>query len=116
MLLTQAQELSEVLKQVRDLRTLVERALAGGYPPDCKLVMVRETLDKWFQATGRYPPFLDVGINVFMEIYDGHVRYRQPIHIAQMAEQRMAIQFVATQLVLRWEVINPNFIGVPRDI
>jgi hypothetical protein len=33
-----------------------------------------------------------------------------------MAEQRFAIQFIATQLVVRWEVPDLNFIGRPRDI
>ena len=39
----------------------------------------------WIRATGKFPEFWDVGISVFLEIYDWHIRERQPIQISRIA-------------------------------
>ncbi len=40
---------------------------------------------------------------MFFDVYDWHVRMQQQIQISRLADQRMAIQFMFTQLILRWE-------------
>jgi hypothetical protein len=112
----QVQELDALLKEVMGMRDRVQRGLDKQDAADSSIGRLRAGMDTHLQALGRYPSFIDVGITVFMDVYDWHVRHRQPIHIARMAEQRFAIQFIATQLVVRWEVPDLNFIGRPRDI
>jgi hypothetical protein len=109
-------ELTTIHNMVLGIRDRLERGLEGYDAGDSSIGKLRNDMYQHLQGLGRYPSFIDVGINVFMDVYDWHVRHRQPIRIAQMAEQRMAIQFIATQLVLRWEIPDLNFIGRPRDI
>lgn len=51
---------------------------------------------------------------MFHDVYDWHVRQQQQIQITRIAEQRLAIQFMFTQLVLRWEN-GSNYVGTPFD-
>ena len=51
---------------------------------------------------------------MFYDVYGWHVRNQQQINISRIGEQRMAIQFMFTQLVLRIEN-ESNYIGTPYD-
>ena len=77
--------------------------LRGNTMSNGSLGVIKQRLELWVKTTGRFPEFWEVGISVFMEIYDWHIRERQPIQITRVAEQRMAIQWMFTQYVLRWE-------------
>ena len=63
-------------------------------------------------VSGKFPEYCDIGLDVFFDVYDWHVRHQQQIQISRIADQRMAIQFMFTQLILRWENAE-NYIG-PR--
>ena len=54
------------------------------------------------------------GVSIFFDVYDWHVRRQQQIQIARIADQRMAIQFMFTQLVLRWENAE-SYVGTAYD-
>ena len=45
-----------------------------------------------------------------MDVYDWHVRHQQPIQLTRITDQRMAIRFMFTQLILRHEQ-DPAFVG-----
>ncbi len=75
---------------------------------------LRRTFDTHLRGNGRFPAFCDIGIGVFYEIYDWHVRNRQEIVVARQPDNRYAIQFMFTTLVLRYEN-DPSFIGIPYD-
>jgi hypothetical protein len=66
------------------------------------------------RSAGKFPDFLEIGVDVFYQVYDWHVRHNQQIQITRVAEQRFAIQWMFTQLILRWEQ-DPKYIGVPFD-
>ena len=75
---------------------------------------VRSTIEKWTRASGKFPEYCEVGITVFYDVYDWHVRQQQQVQITRVAEQRIMILFMFTQLLVRWES-DPNFIGLPYD-
>lgn len=105
--------LSAINKTLLDLRASLERTmmpdLSQGLISD-----VRVALNTHLKSTGRFPEFLEVGTSVFYAVYDWHVKHMQPIQIIRLAENRMAIQFMFTQLVLRWENVD-RYIGTPYD-
>ena len=94
--------LDEIKASIESLRTNTMNHGALG--------QIKQRLETWVKVTGRFPEYWDVGISVFMEIYDWHVRQQQPIQITRVAEQRMAIQWMFTQYVLRWEN-DPGYIA-----
>jgi hypothetical protein len=57
---------------------------------------------------------MEIGVDVFYEVYDWHVRHQQQIQITRIAEQRFAIQWMFTQLILRYEQ-DPKYLGIPFD-
>jgi hypothetical protein len=69
---------------------------------------------KFADSAAEFPGYCDVGTEYFRTIYDWHVRHRQPIVITRDAENRMMIQFMFTQLVLRPEM-EEYYCGQPYD-
>jgi hypothetical protein len=111
---TQSRGLPEIASELDRLRRTLDRGLIGPGMGGGAVDTVRAVLDKHFRANGRWPGFLDICTNPFFDVYDWHVRNRLPIQMI-MDEQRVAIQFMFTQLVVRWENPNADYIGIPYD-
>ena len=88
---------------------LIGPNLANGFLSD-----IRSRYTTHIRSAGKFPDFLEIGVDVFYAVYDWHVRHNQQIQITRVAEQRFAIQWMFTQLILRWEQ-DPRYIGVPFD-
>jgi len=79
-----------------------------------ELEPIRHHQKTFLRAFGKYPDFLEVGIDVWQDVYDWHIRYNQPMTIARDAQGRMTIMVMTTMVVLRPD-LTPNFIGLPYD-
>ena len=99
-----------VVESLDEIKASMDAGLRGNTMSYGSLGVIKGKLETWVRTTGRFPEYWDVGISVFMDIYDWHIRQRQEIKISRIAEQRMAIQWVFTQYVLRWEN-EPGYIG-----
>jgi hypothetical protein len=66
----------------------------------------------FLRAEGRFPDFIDVGIDVWMGVYDWHVKHGLPAPVGRDANNRYTITLLATTLVLRPDMV-PNLIGTP---
>jgi hypothetical protein len=88
---------------------LLTSSLAHGFVPK-----LRENMEQFLRANNKFPDFIDVGAAVFFDIYDWHVKNRQQLTVARVADGRYAMQFMFSSLVLRPEQ-DRNFIGVPTD-
>ena len=75
---------------------------------------IRSRFTVHLRAAGKFPDFLEVGTDPFYSVYDWHIRYQQPIQITRISEQRFAIQWMFTQLILRYEQ-DRGYIGTPFD-
>ena len=102
--------LNRVVESLDEIKASLDAGLRGNTMSYGSLGQIKGKLETWVRTTGRFPEFWDVGISVFLEIYDWHIREKQPIQISRIGEQRMAIQWLFTQYVLRWEN-DPNYIG-----
>jgi hypothetical protein len=94
--------LNKIVDSLDDIKSSID-ALHSNSMNQGALGVIKGKLEIWLKATGKFPDYWDVGASVWLEIYDWHVRNQQPIQISRIAEQRMAIQWVFTQYVLRWE-------------
>ena len=52
-------------------------------------------------ATRKYPDFLEIGLDVWDNIWDWHVVYQQPLNVTRVADGRYAMSFMFTTLLLR---------------
>ena len=113
-----AQTMKEALKGVEEsideLKASLEKCLAGNSMSYSGVGAVRAKIQEYTRTTGRFPEYCDIGLDIFYDVYDWHVRQQQQIQISRIADQRMAIQFMFTQLVLRWEN-PPGYVGTPFD-
>ena len=75
---------------------------------------IRGRFTTHLRAAGKFPEYMEIGIEPFYEVYDWHVRHQQQIQITRIAEQRFAIQWMFTQLILRYEQ-DPKHLGIPFD-
>ena len=115
---SEVQTLREGLKNLDDtlkgLKESIDQGLRGNSMNFGNVGAVRDKIEKYTKTAGKFPEYCEVGLSVFYDVYDWHVRQQQQINISRIAEQRMAIQFMFTQLILRWETEN-NYIGTPGD-
>jgi hypothetical protein len=108
------QGLRDIRDSLNDVRTALDRGLVQPGIAHGHVGRVRDALTVFLRGAGRFPEFCDIGANVFYDVYDWHIKYAQPIQLSRTADNRLAIQFMFTQLILRWEN-EPNFVGVPYE-
>ena len=108
------QGLGGIDSSIDEFKGTVEQGLRGNSMNYGGVASVKNELQRYLKQSGRFPEYLDIGVSIFFDIYDWHVRHQQQIQIARMADQRMSIQFMFTQLVLRWENTE-NYIGQAYD-
>lgn len=94
-----------------ELRTMNRGAFTGDFPAGAKL---REAMVPFLRAQQKYPDFVDVGYDVFHQVYDWHVRNHLEMSVGRGADGRYGIVFQFTRVMLRTDV-TPDFIGVPYD-
>ena len=88
---------------------LIGPGLNAGFISD-----IRDRLTIHLRSSGKFPDFMEIGTDPFYDVYDWHVRNGQQIQIIRLSDQRFAIQFMFTQLVVRWEQ-DRRFLGQPYD-
>jgi hypothetical protein len=98
--------------KVADLKTSLEQGLRGNSMNYGHVGSVKDKISRFARLSGKFPDYCDIGLDVFYDVYDWHVRQNQQINIARMSDQRIAILFMFTQLILRWEN-DTNYIGTP---
>src|SRR5262245_60268367 len=97
---------------LRSLRSATDEGLRGNSMNYGGVGSVSDKIKRFARLSGKFPDFCDIGLDIFYDVYDWHVRQQQQINIVRLSDQRIAIQFMFTQLILRWEN-EPNYVGTP---
>lgn len=101
--------LEEIGSAIRDLRKSYD-----AQQDFHEIAAVRLRITDYLRSQMKYPDFLDIGTEVWNAAYDWHVRNVQPIVMNRDPQGRYTLQFIATTLVLRPDLV-PNYIGTPYD-
>ena len=107
-------ELTRIQNEIGNLRGTLDRALVGPTLSTGFIADIRERFTTHLRSTGKFPDLMEIGTAVFYDVYDWHVRHQQQIQIQRISEQRFAIQFMFTQLIVRWEQ-DQRYLGQPYD-
>jgi hypothetical protein len=102
-----ARAVSDVEQVLRDAH--LTSSLSHGFVEG-----LRKEMTQFFRGNFKFPEFIDIGLGVFMDIYDWHVKNRQQLVVTRGIDGRYNMQFMFTTLVLRGEQ-DPKYIGVPYD-
>ena len=111
-----ADELARLRRQNELLVAEVRQANSGCFTGTCDAVTrVREAATLFLRASQKYPDQIDVAPDVFTDVYDWHVRNRQPLTLGRLADGRYTLLFMFTTLVLRPDA-TAGFISAPYDV
>jgi hypothetical protein len=102
----QAQELVDGLKNV-------SRAIDSAHS-FTEIAEVRLRQVSFLRAEGKFPDFIDVGVDVWMSVHDWHVKHGLPMTLGRDGNSRYTILLLATTLVLRPDFV-PTHIGTPYE-
>jgi hypothetical protein len=101
---------------IQQLRETVERQFNDVYTSKWSGVsQVRQQQRTWMTATHKYPEFIEVGLDVWDNVYDWHVVFQQPLNVTRLGDGRYAMAFMFTTLLLRPEVA-PHYVSYPFDV
>jgi hypothetical protein len=75
---------------------------------------VRAQIKTFLRQAGKYPDYIEVGTDIWHQVYDWHVRYQQPLQITRTSEGRYAILLYSTQVIMRTE-LAASYIGQAYD-
>lgn len=100
--------------KLEELQNSLDQGLRGNSMNFGNIGVVKSRIEQYAKTSGKFPEYCEVGLAVFHDVYDWHVRNQQQINITRISEQRLALQFMFTQLILRWEN-EPTYVGTPFD-
>jgi len=101
--------LQEISQALKDYRSSLE---AQRNFPEIQRVRTRQI--DFLRAQGKFPDFMELGVEAWFAVYDWHVRHLQPIALGRDPSGRYTLVLTATTLILRVDA-DPNFLGVPYD-
>lgn len=107
-------QLGMIRKELSTMQSTLDQGLRGPGLGAGFIAEIRDRLTIHWRSAGKFPDFMEIGTDPFYDVYDWHVRHAQQIQIVRLAEQRFAIQFMFTQLIVRHEV-DRRFLGQPFD-
>jgi hypothetical protein len=102
-----------VSNAIRDLRDNVREEMRRQYS-FWELAPVRDVTKVFLRTNGKYPDFLEVGADIWQQVYDWHIRFQQPLNIGRTGDGRYTLVLMGTTLIMRVDV-QVNYIGIPFD-
>jgi hypothetical protein len=106
------------LNQIDSKLRQIETALEIGHTQNTlafgSVVRIRELFTQFTRANFKFPDYCEIGLGVFYDLYDWHVRHGQELRFAQF-QNRLTLRFMFTQMILRPEH-DPGYIGDPYDL
>ena len=104
-----------VSNSIDQLRRAVERQFASVYTDKWQgVARIRQQQHTWMRSTQKYPDFIEVGLDVWDNLYDWHVVHQQPLNLTRTSDGRYTLVFMYTTLILRPDQA-PEFVGFAFD-
>jgi hypothetical protein len=104
-----------VSSSIDQLRRAVERQFASVYTDKWQgVARIRQQQHTWMRSTQKYPDFIEVGLDVWDNLYDWHVVHQQPLNLTRTADGRYTLVFMYTTLILRPDQAT-DFVGFAFD-
>jgi hypothetical protein len=104
----------ETAPQLRSIRDVLD-AIRGQYTVTTPAVnQLRDRQRQFFRLNQRFPECIDVGIRVWEQMQDWHIRHLRPRNINRAGDGRWQMDFIMTVIVLKHE-LPENEVGQPYD-
>jgi hypothetical protein len=105
----QFQAFQDIVDGVKNIGRVIETAHSFTEIGEVRLRQVA-----FLRAEGKFPDFIDLGVDVWMGVHDWHIKHGLPMPLGRDANNRYTIMLLATTLVLRPDFV-PTHIGTPYE-
>lgn len=110
-----ADDCGSMSSSIDSLRKTVEQQFEDVYASKWRGVgRIRQQQHTWMRATQKYPDFIEVGLDVWDNVYDWHVVHQQPVNMTRAVDGHYAMVFMFTTLLLRTDQ-SSDFVGFAFD-
>lgn len=103
-------ELKELRQEVGEIRSI----LMANPVATTTVRTLRERQRQFFRVNQRFPECIDVGINIWEQMQDWHIRNLRPLNMNRGGDGFWQMDFIMTVLVLK-HALGDNEIGQPYD-
>lgn len=107
-------DLRPVLNGMRELRDELQRNANALAVSRDVIAQIRKAQKQHFRVNGRFPVWIEVGVDVWESVYDWHIRNQQALTVGRDSGGRYTIAFFFSTLIGRSDV-EPTYIGQPYD-
>lgn len=101
--------LADVKTAIDDLRK--DAIQQRSFP---QIAAVRDQQRTFLRSAGKFPDYIEVGVDVWQGIYDWHILWQQPVSVTRDQTGRYTIPLMGTNVVLRPDMVG-NYIGTAYD-
>jgi len=104
----------EIAKAVSSIEEVLRSAYLSSSLSHGFVAKLRTDMEQFLRSSSKFPDYVDVGIAVFFDLYDWHVKNGQQLNITRLGDGRYAMQFMFTSLLLS-PAHDRNYVGAPYD-
>lgn len=113
------QDNGDVVRELKTFESIVQKSVSSAFETNTlaygQVPRLRDLFTAFLKTNQKFPDFCEVGINVFYDIYDWHVKNTQPLQVGRNPDNRLTIRFMYTTLIVRADSPDPSFMGAPFD-
>ena len=103
----------EIARAVDDVEEIIKQSLLPTLAYG-NVGRIRGMMEQFVRSHAKFPDYFEVGAGVFIDLYDWHVKYQQPLNVTRQPDGRYLMQFMFSTLLLRPEQ-DSGYIGYPYD-
>ena len=104
----------ELVRRVGDIHEVLRTEYQTSTVSYGVVARLRGDMEQFVRAHTKFPDYIEIGLAVFMEVYDWHVKHGQELAVSRMGDGRYTMRFMFTTLILRPEQ-DRNYVGPPFD-
>ena len=79
-----------------------------------EIAPIRAAQKTYMRSNGKLPDFIEIGADVWFQVYDWHVRWQHRIEQGRDAQSRLTLAMNGTLVILRPDALG-DFVGLPYD-
>ena len=106
-----ARALANIREEVAALRHRLE---SSEMPTSSGISRIRLQQRQFLKGNTKYPDYVEVGVGVWEELVDWHVRTLRPLNITLRTDGRYTMPFLQSMIILRVDFADDQ-IGTPFD-
>jgi hypothetical protein len=112
---TDAEALDKIVKALGGLQQEIRQQHDASqmFASDA-LSALRAQMRPYLRARRRFPPYFDVGYDIWVGVYDWLVVTHQPIVVTTLKDGRYTLKVMLTTIILRSDV-DGNYISAPYE-